>query len=120
MAHGFGRMIGVMALVLLGGCGTCGSGCSDPYIFAPPRPNLEGATTFAIRYSEWRNTKEEVVALIARQCGPGFATARLYVQPYQGTALHPQQATVICGNPPPPPPAYPGQEVDPGALVELR
>lgn len=118
MAHGFCRMTGMAALLLLGGCGCdCGGG---PYIYAPVGPALVAARAFTIRYSDWRNSPEEIRDLIAKQCGPGFATARMFVQPYQGTLLHPQAATVVCGDPGVPRPAYRGQQVDPGELIQLR
>lgn len=120
MAHGFCRTAGMVTLVLLlGGCG-CDCGEGGPYIFSPAGPSLVGARSFAIRYSDWRNDPEEIRALIAGQCGPSFTTARMFVQPYQGTLLHPQQAAVVCGDPGVPAPAYPGQEIDPGTLIRLH
>jgi hypothetical protein len=113
------RLWAVVAVMALAGC----SHEIDvaPYIWPTPPDNVVWTSkSFVIRYSEWRNTQEELRQVVAHWCGPGFDSARVYPHPYTGSVMHPQSLTVVCGAPPPPKPEFRGQTVDDSYLMPLK
>jgi hypothetical protein len=53
---------------------------------------------FTVRASDWFNSPEETTALIARTCGPGYRTARIFRHDGAGSPLHPVELEVHCGD----------------------
>ncbi len=104
--------------------GLTGSGCvgdHTPYVWpTPPYGVPETAKVFKVRTNPWQDTPEQIRDVIARQCGPDYDTARIFPHPATGTLLHPDQLTVVCGNPPAPEPEFRGQRVNDNYLLSLK
>ena len=87
-------LVALALALLLAGCG----GVSPPYI-----PNADQAVrrpqanAFLVRYS-WGHTMEDIVPVIAEKCGEDYDVARIIRRSYQGTALHPHELRVLCGD----------------------
>ncbi|MEI8394667.1 MAG: hypothetical protein WCF85_08030 [Rhodospirillaceae bacterium] len=105
------RILGVCVSVTLAGLAACtGTVIDDPvsaYVapstapatFASGANPATAATVFTIRSSDWLNSPEETKALIVRQCGPAFKTARVFRREDGGSPkLHPVELAVYCGD----------------------
>ncbi len=115
------RVLAVMAALALAGCnGGIDTDDRAPYLWPAPDYGVPWtARSFTLRYNESDNTLEQIRALIAERCGPGFRAARIFSQRWTGPVLHPHALKVVCGDPPPPRPEFRGQAVQIGSLISL-
>lgn len=91
-----------------------------PYILPTPVYGEPLAQSFRVRYSEFRNTDEELRELIAAQCAPGTKVARVWPTRYAGSVLHPHEVQVSCGYAPDPVPIHRGMETPETRLIDLK
>ncbi len=112
------RVFSVLAVVALavGGCARD----SKPYVWPTPVYGVPFTqTSFQVRYSDWRNTPDEIREVIAKYCGPRFDVARVYVNQDVGPLLHPNSLTVQCGSSPDPLPRFRGQDLGLNYMISL-
>ena len=100
----------VIALLGLGACTEINQAETpfdqSPYLWPATYPAVaaKGAraatatTVFTIRTNDWLDDPAEAKAVIARQCGPSFKTARVFRHETSGSPLRPVELVVYCGD----------------------
>lgn len=93
------RLLAILVVATLAGSlQGCGSDEAHlPYAWPITPYGEPRRDVFTVRYSEWRNTQDEIRAVIAEECGPVPVVARVTETRFVGTLLHPNQMRVECG-----------------------